>query len=180
MVTITINTTAAEIAAVCTTAAAAKNYYKDLTAAGMDKAAAREMVKAAAEMVKESNTDKAAAAKIVRAEIDAARAWYRDGRTVMHHVFVGFVKSEEFKTATKGVQFNGNEIDLINKYFPVITSNGRPVRVVSEFVNGVKFRRYRFIDTARPGAFQRLFDGCLQSIKAARTGEYKQIIIPVK
>lgn len=119
MLTITKSTTAANIAAVCTTSKEAKSYFKELTAAGLER--------------------------------DAARAWYRDGRKEMHAVFVQFVKSAEFKAAAKGCKFNGNEIDFINKYYPIVTASGAPVRVVSVDVDGVIFRRYRFVDLTRAG-----------------------------
>lgn len=180
MVTITINTTAAEIAAVCTTAAAAKNYYKELTAAGLDKAAARELTAAAAAIVKERNEAAAAAMAAIRSDIQGARAWYRDGQKVMHAVFVAFVRSAAFKAATKGAQFQGNEIDFINRFSPARLDNGKPVRIVREYVNGVLFVRYRSIDTRRAGAFQSVFDNCLKGVKAARIDEFKQIVIPTK
>lgn len=180
MVAITLTTTAAEIAAAVTTTTAAKAYYKELTAAGMEKAAARELVNAAAVIVKERNAAAAAAANELRAEISGARAWYRDGQKVMHAVFVAFVRSAAFKAATKGAQFQGNEIDFINRFSPARLDNGKPVRIVREYVDGVLFVRYRSIDTRRAGAFQSVFDNCLKGVKAARLDNFRQIVIPTK
>lgn len=179
-INVTTNTTAKEIAAVCTTTTAAKGYFKELTAAGVDKIRAKEIINRAVILVKAAAEKRAAAALVVRAEIQTARAWYRDGAKVMHSVFVGFVKSAEFKAAHKGQKFNGNELDYIRAYFPIITETARPVKVVKEEINGVIFRRYRFIDTGRAGAFQRIFDGCLNSVKAARIGSFTQKVIPTK
>jgi len=180
MLQVTTTTTAAEIAAAVTTTTAAKAYYKELTAAGLDKAAAREIVNAAAGIVKERTAAAAAAANEIRTEIKGARFWYRDGQKVLHAVFVAFVRSAAFKAATKGMQFQGNEIDFINRFSPARLDNGKPVRIVREYVNGVLFVRYRSIDTRRAGAFQSVFDNCLKGVKAARLDDFQQIVIPTK
>lgn len=180
MLQITTTTTAAEIAAAVTTTTAAKAYYKELTASGMDKAAARELIAAAAAIVKDRNERATAAAAAIRSDIQGARAWYKDGKKVLHAVFVAFVRSTAFKAATKGLNFNGNEIDFINKYCPARLDNGRPVKVYTQTVNGVKFVRYRFIDTGRPAAFQSVLDSCLNGVKAARLDDFRQIVIPTK
>lgn len=180
MLQITTTTTAAEIAAAVTTTTAAKAYYKELTAAGLDKAAARELTAAAVAIVKDRNERATAAAAAVRTEINNGRAWYRDGQRILHTVFVAFVRSAAFKAATKGLNFNGNEIDFINKYCPARLDNGRPVKVYTQTINGVKFVRYRFIDTSRPAAFQSVLDSCLNGVKAARLDDFRQIIIPTK
>ena len=177
---ITTTTTAAELAAVCTTTTAAKGYFKELIAAGMDRTAAKEITSAAAAIVKDRNAETAAAAAVVRNEITTAKKWYKNGSKVFHAVFVSFVKSDEFKTATKGIAFQGNEIDFMQKYIPIKTAAGRPVKVVREYINGVLFVRYRFIDTDRAGAFSTLLDRCLESVKKERIGGFSQKVIPVR
>lgn len=180
MLQITTTTTAAEIAAAVTTTTAAKAFYKELTAAGVEKAAAREIVAAAAAIVKERNEATAAAAAAIRSDIQGARAWYKDGQKVLHAVFVAFVRSAAFRAATKGTQFKGNEIDFINRFSPARLDNGKPVKIVREYVDGVLFVRYRSIDTRRAGAFQSVFDNCLKGVKAARLDDFRQIVIPTK
>lgn len=177
---VTTTTTANEIAAVCTTTTAAKGYFKDLIAAGLDRAAAREITTAAAAIVKDRNVAAAAANNVIREEISTAKRWYKNGSKVFHAVFVSFVKSDEFKTATKGISFQGNEIDFMQKYIPIKTAAGRPVKVVREYINGVLFVRYRFIDTDRAGAFSTILDRCLESIKKERIGGFSQKVIPVR
>ena len=174
MLTITKTTTAANIAAVCTTSKEAKSYFKELISAGIERDAARALIAAAVELIKGAREEDRAAAAVARTERDAARAWYRDGRKEMRAVFVQFVKSPEFKAAAKGCKFNGSEIDFINKYYPIVTANGAPVRVVSVDVDGVIFRRYRFVDLTRAGAYRAIFDKCLNSIYKERTGEFIQ------
>lgn len=180
MLQVTTTTTAAEIAAVCTTTTAAKAYFKELAAAGMERAAAKELTAAAAAIVKANNEVKAAAVKSINNEVKAARAWYRDGRKVFHAVFVAFVKSPEFKAATKGAQFKGDEVAFVERFTPVCTASGRPVKIVREYVNGVLFVRYRFVDLTRAGAFSSVLDGCLKGVKASRLDEFHQIVIPCR
>lgn len=180
MLQITTTTTAAEIAAAVTTTTAAKAYYKELTAAGLDKASARELTAAAAAIVKERNEAAAAAVAAIRSDIQGARAWYKDGQKVLHAVFVAFVRSAAFKAATKGMQFQGNEFDFINRFSPARLDNGKPVRIIREYVNGVLFVRYRSIDTRRAASFQSVLDNCLKGVKAARLDDFRQIVIPTK
>lgn len=116
------------------------------------------------------------------ADIAAARRWYKSGEKVARAVFAGFVRSADFKRVFKN-GFSGGFDRFIDTYFPVQYGPARrPVKVVRETINGVVFFRYRFIDTARPGAFSTLFDGCLNNVKRARiAGEDPAVnVIPAR
>ena len=175
MDTLKINnhTTAKQIASISHTAADCKGFYKSLCAAGMSAEKARKVTKDAAAIVNERHG-------IIRDKVRTAKAWYRDGENLIHPIFVEFIKSKAYKDAAKGLKFNGNEFDFINKYYPIVTKSGRPCKVETEFVDGIKFRRYRFVDTSRQTAFSRIFDGCLDGIKKIRTAEFNQIRIGEK
>lgn len=177
---VTTTTTAKEIADVCTTTTAAKGYFKELIAAGMDRTTAKEITTAAAGIVKDRNKETAAENNIIRNEITTAKKWYRDGNKVFHAVFVSFVQSADFRMATKSFGFQGNESDFVQKYIPIRTAAGRPVKIVREYIDGVLFIRYRFIDTDRSGSFRTLLDRCLDSVKKERIGCFTQKVIPVR
>lgn len=154
----------------CKTCAEAKKAFKDLSAkfGAVD---ARGIIAAACEIVKNR----------VAANMDdckTAKNWLKDYNNILRAVFGEFVKSPEFIAANKG-RFVGSCFDFVNKYAPIRTESGRVVTRKVEFVNGVKFVRYRFIDLKRNAVFS-VLTSCIGSIRKNNIGTFKQIIIPTK
>ena len=101
-----------------------------------------------------------------------------DYNNILKAVFAEFVKTPEFIAANKG-RFVGSCFDFVNKYAPIRTESGRVVTRKVEFVNGVKFVRYHFVNTTRTAVFS-VLSSCLESIRKNNIGTFRQIIIPTK
>lgn len=154
----------------CKTCAEAKKAFKELsTKHGAQDA--RAIIAAACEIVKNR----------VAANMDdckTAKNWLNDYNNILRAVFAEFVKTPEFIAANKG-RFVGSCIDFVNKYTPIRTETGRVVTRKMEFVNGVKFVRYRFINATRAAVFS-VLSACIESIRKNNIGAFNQIIIPSK
>lgn len=153
----------------CANCKQARNMYKEMIAAGMDRKKVQDLIKKACDKINDRNG-------VIKSDNDSARAWLRNGENVLRAVFPDYVKSVEFKKAYKRKQFQGGVDRFIDTYFPVLTSKGTPVRKTAVYIDGVRFYRYVRIDgdrLTRTAAFS-LLDSCTASIYKERIGVFNQ------
>lgn len=164
--------TAKQIASKCTSTKQAKAMFKDLCQ-DMDRAKAQALIKKACDIINANNA-------IAKKDNDNARAWLKNYTNILKAVFVDYVKSPEFKQATKGARFNGSSTDFVNSYYPYLTKANPdgvrcPVVVKYETIDGFRIKRYRKMALNRASAFA-VLDTCTKSLYKIRIGQFKQVL----
>lgn len=164
--------TAKQIASKCTTTKQAKVMFKDLCK-DMDRAKAQNLIKSACEIINANN-------QRAKMDNDNARAWLKNYANILKAVFSDYVKSPEFKKASRGARFNGSCTEFINLYYPYLTKANPdgvrcPVVVKYETIDGFRIKRYRKMALNRASAFA-VLDTCTKSIYKIRLGQFKQVL----
>lgn len=164
--------TAKQIASKCNTTKQAKAIFKDLCKE-MDRAKAQDLIKKACEIINANN-------QRAKEDNDNARAWLKNYSNILKAVFVDYVKSPEFKKASKGMRFHGSCTDFVNLYYPYLTKPSAdgvrcPVVVRYESVGGWRIKRYRKMALNRASVFA-VLDTCTKSFYKIRIGQFKQVL----
>ena len=164
--------TAKEIALVCKTNGEAKKLYKEILNEVKDKDIAKSLINEACKLISKRNE------KLLVVN-NQAREWLKGYDNILRAVAPDYFRSQEFKKASKGLQFKGDVLTFVKTYYPRVTKSGIPVAVKYDvFEDGSKMRRYRKITNevaSRSTAFA-VLDGCTKSLYKSRIGTFKQVV----